>query len=344
MTPAHDPNDFAIGQRHALPSLNILDETARVALPGSPYDGMDRYAAREKIVEDLRERGLLVDVKEHTLAIGVSQRSGVVIEPRLSQQWFLAVNRQPNTGGNTIAQNAIDAVRNGHIRFTPEMYAKTYFEWMTNIHDWCISRQLWWGHQIPAWHCGKCKEITVARETPTACEQCGSGDLTQETDVLDTWFSSGLLPFTVFGWPNADGEGRPTLTPDLEAFYPTQLLVTGFDILFFWVARMIMLGCHFTLDVPMADGSKRELADAVPFREGLYSRAGARCGATEDVEDEGKCDRPDRHHQQVWDGRGAVYAGQYGVAGHGHCVQRRANGWLQGVRRTRYGMRRDSCL
>jgi valyl-tRNA synthetase len=267
VTPAHDPNDFAIGQRHALPSLNILDETARVALPGSPYDGMDRYAAREKIVEDLRERGLLVDVKDHTLAIGVSQRSGVVIEPRLSQQWFLAVNKQPSTGGNTIAQNAIDAVRNGHIRFTPEMYAKTYFEWMTNIHDWCISRQLWWGHQIPAWHCGKCGEITVARETPKACEHCGSGDLTQETDVLDTWFSSGLLPFTVFGWPNADVDGKPTLTPDLEAFYPTQLLVTGFDILFFWVARMIMLGCHFTLDVPMADGSKRTLADAVPFRD-----------------------------------------------------------------------------
>ncbi len=255
VTPAHDPNDFAIGQRHGLPNLSILDERANVTLPGSPYDGMERYAAREKIVEDLRESGLLVDVKEHTLSIGLSQRTGVVIEPRLSQQWFIRI--QP------LADKAIAAVRDGHIRFTPEMYAKTYFEWMNNIHDWCISRQLWWGHRIPAWHCAKCGEVTVARETPAACSRCGSHDLTQETDVLDTWFSSGLLPFTVFGWP---GEGSG-LTADLAAFYPTQLLVTGFDILFFWVARMIMLGCHFMLDVPMPDGSKRELKDAVPFRE-----------------------------------------------------------------------------
>ena len=139
--------------------------------------------------------------------------------------------------------------------FTPEMYEKTYFEWMNNIHDWCISRQLWWGHRIPAWHCADCREITVSAKHPTACSQLRLTDITQETDVLDTWFSSGLLPFTVFGWPNADAAtGAPTLTPDLAAFYPTQLLVTGFDILFFWVARMIMLGCHFMLDVPMPDG------------------------------------------------------------------------------------------
>ena len=263
VTPAHDPNDFAIGERHKLPSVTILDETAKVLLPGSPYNGMDRFAAREKIVEDLRAAGLLVDVKDHTLAIGLSQRTGVVIEPRLSKQWFIAVNKMPSTGGSSIAKNALDAVRDKHIRFTPDMYEKVYFEWMNNIHDWCISRQLWWGHQIPAWHCGKCSEITVARETPTACSKCGSSEIVQETDVLDTWFSSGLLPFTVFGWPSKDG----LPTPDLAAFYPTQLLITGFDILFFWVARMIMLGCHFTLDVPMPDGSKRELKDAVPFRE-----------------------------------------------------------------------------
>jgi valyl-tRNA synthetase len=267
VTPAHDPNDFAIGQRHNLPNVNILDETARVLLPGSPYNGLDRYAARERIVEDLRERGLLVEVKDHALSIGVSQRSGVAVEPRLSLQWFLSVNKSPASGGESIAQNAIDAVRDGHIRFTPEMYSKTYFEWMNNIHDWCISRQLWWGHQIPAWHCGACSGITVARETPKVCGQCGSAEIVQETDVLDTWFSSGLLPFTVFGWPNADASGAPSLTPDLAEFYPTQLLVTGFDILFFWVARMIMLGCHFMLDVPMDDGSKRTLADSVPFRE-----------------------------------------------------------------------------
>ena len=257
VTPAHDPNDFAIGQRHGLPNLTILDETANVSLPGSPYDGMERYAAREKMLEDLRERGLLVEVKEHTLSIGLSQRTGVVIEPRLSQQWFIRI--QP------LADKAIEAVDKGYIRFTPDQYRKTYDEWMKNIHDWCISRQLWWGHRIPAWHCTKCGEITVARETPTACGKCGASELTQETDVLDTWFSSGLLPFTVFGWPGA--EGSDGLTQDLAEFYPTELLVTGFDILFFWVARMIMLGCHFMLDVPMPDGSKRTLKDAVPFRE-----------------------------------------------------------------------------
>jgi valyl-tRNA synthetase len=257
VTPAHDPNDFAIGQRHGLPNLSILNDTAHVALPGSAYDGLDRYAAREKMLEDLRAHDLLVDIKDHTLSIGLSQRTGVVIEPRLSQQWFIKI--QP------LADKAIEAVEQGHIRFTPDQYRKTYEEWMKNIHDWCISRQLWWGHRIPAWHCGACNEINVARETPTSCSKCGSEDLSQETDVLDTWFSSGLLPFTVFGWPGKEGSNG--LTPDLTAFYPTDLLVTGFDILFFWVARMVMLGCHFMLDVPMPDGSKRELKDAVPFRE-----------------------------------------------------------------------------
>jgi valyl-tRNA synthetase len=290
VTPAHDPNDFAIGQRHALPSLTILDTTAHIDLPGSPYHGMDRFAAREKIVADLEAAGLLVAIKDHNLAIAISQRSGAVIEPRLSMQWFLAVNKAPEGAGgfsplntpaqgggfspggvarDSIAAKAITAVRDGHIKFTPEMYEKIYMEWMTNIHDWCISRQLWWGHRIPAWHCTACRAITVARHTPTACATCGSSDITQETDVLDTWFSSGLLPFTVFGWPGTSNlEPRTSnLTPDLAAFYPTTLLVTGFDILFFWVARMIMLGTHFMLDVPMPDGSPRTLADAVPFRE-----------------------------------------------------------------------------
>jgi len=261
VTPAHDPNDFAIGQRHKLPQPSIMDEQARIALAGSPYDGLDRFEARKKIVADLEANGHLVAIKDHTLTLPVSQRTGAIIEPRLSMQWFIAVNKQPNSGAGSIAENAIAAVRDGHIKFTPEMYSKTYFEWMNNIHDWCISRQLWWGHRIPAWHCERCGEINVALEAPTECV-CGATELTQETDVLDTWFSSGLLPFTVFGW-NSSNE----LTPDLSAFYPTQLLVTGFDILFFWVARMIMLGSHFMLDVPMPDGSKRELKDAVPFRE-----------------------------------------------------------------------------
>jgi valyl-tRNA synthetase len=267
VTPAHDPNDFAIGQRHHLPSPSILDESAHVALPGSPYDGLDRYAARERILIDLEAQGLLVAIKDHTNSIGLSQRTGVVIEPRLSMQWFLSVNKTPNTGGNSIAKNAIDAVTEKHINFTPEMYKKIYLEWMNNIYDWCISRQLWWGHRIPAWHCKPCGAITVSRETPTRCGTCNSDDIVQETDVLDTWFSSGLLPFTTLGWPNADADGKPQITADLANFYPTTLLVTGFDILFFWVARMIMLGCHFTLDVPMPDGGKRTLADAVPFKE-----------------------------------------------------------------------------
>jgi valyl-tRNA synthetase len=261
VTPAHDPNDFAIGQRHNLASITILDTSAHIDLPGSPYHGLDRFAARERIVADLEAAGLLVAIKDHNLAIAISQRSGAVIEPRLSMQWFFAVNKSPASGGDSIAANAIAAVRDGHIKFTPSMYEKIFMEWMTNIHDWCVSRQLWWGHRIPAWHCTACAAITVARNTPTVCATCNSASITQETDVLDTWFSSGLLPFTVFGW-----EGTNNLTPDLAAFYPTSLLVTGFDILFFWVARMIMLGTHFMLDVPMPDGSPRTLADAVPFR------------------------------------------------------------------------------
>ena len=251
VTPAHDPNDYEIGKRHALVNLTIMDETAHIDLPGSPYHGLDRYVAREKILSDLEHQGLLVAVKDHTLAIATSQRSGAVIEPRLSMQWFIKI--QP------LADKAIAAVEEGHIKFTPAMYSKTYFEWMRNIHDWCISRQLWWGHRIPAYHCPECGTTCVSRTRPERCGSCDHAELQQETDVLDTWFSSGLLPFTVFGWPEP--------TPDSARYYPTDLLVTGFDILFFWVARMIMLGTHFMLDVPMPDGTKRELKDAVPFRE-----------------------------------------------------------------------------
>ncbi len=274
VTPAHDPNDFAIGQRHALANINIMDTTAHIDLPGSPYHGLDRFDARRQIVADLEAQGLLVAIKDHNNSIGLCDRTKDIIEPRLSKQWFVAVNKAPSTGGASIAANAIAAVEQGHIKFTPDQYRKVYDEWMHNIYDWCISRQLWWGHRIPAWHCKTCSQITVARDTPAACAHCSSRDITQETDVLDTWFSSGLLPFTVFGWPGKEGAGTRdegsgpfALSPDLAAFYPTQLLVTGFDILFFWVARMIMLGSHFMLDVPMPDGSKRTLADAVPFRE-----------------------------------------------------------------------------
>jgi valyl-tRNA synthetase len=255
VTPAHDPNDFAMGQRHNLPSINVMDDQGKINAEGGAYAGLDRYVARKRIVHDLEEQGLLAGITDHTNNVGHCDRCKTVVEPRLSTQWFVKI--QP------LADKAKEAVRKKFIRFTPEMYEKTYFEWMENIHDWCISRQLWWGHRIPAWHCADCHKITVARQDPTACAHCGSAKITQETDVLDTWFSSGLLPVSVFGWPNVTAENRA----DFDAFYPTSLLVTGFDILFFWVARMIMLGCWFAGDVPMPDGSPRSLADSVPFRE-----------------------------------------------------------------------------
>ena len=255
VTPAHDPNDFALAERHNLPSINIMDAEGKINAEGGAYAGLDRYQARKKIVADLEEQGLLAGIKDHVNNVGHCDRCKTVVEPRLSTQWFIKI--QP------LADKAKEAVREKHIRFTPEMYEKTYFEWMDNIHDWCISRQLWWGHRIPAWHCADCRKMTVARVDPAACAHCGSAKLTQETDVLDTWFSSGLLPVSVFGWPNITPETRA----DFDAFYPTSLLVTGFDILFFWVARMIMFGCWFAEDVPHADGSKRSLADSVPFRE-----------------------------------------------------------------------------
>jgi valyl-tRNA synthetase len=287
VTPAHDPNDFALGERHHLPSINIMDPEGKINAEGASYAGLDRYVARKRIVQDLEERKLLAGIKDHTNNVGHCDRCKTVVEPRLSTQWFVKI--QP------LADKAIEAVKQGHIKFTPEQYEKTYSNWMENIHDWCISRQLWWGHRIPAWHCSECRKITVARVDPAACTYCGSERITQETDVLDTWFSSGLLPVSVFGWPNFDkpstpgapgsGSLRTGLRPrggdpshlgtwedkenraDFDAFYPTSLLVTGFDILFFWVARMIMLGCWFAADVPMPDGSKRSLADSVPFRE-----------------------------------------------------------------------------
>jgi valyl-tRNA synthetase len=260
VTPAHDPNDFALGERHHLPSINVMDDTAHINAEGGAYAGLDRYVARKRVVADLEEQGLLAAVKDYTNNVGHCDRCKTVVEPRLSTQWFVKI--QP------LADKAIAAVKPGPngekaIRFTPEQYEKTYLNWMENIHDWCISRQLWWGHRIPAWHCSMCHKITVARVDPTACVHCGSIEITQETDVLDTWFSSGLLPVSVFGWPNITAENRG----DFDAFYPTSLLVTGFDILFFWVARMIMLGCWFAGDIPMPDGSPRPLGESVPFRE-----------------------------------------------------------------------------
>jgi valyl-tRNA synthetase len=254
VTPAHDPNDFALGQRHHLPSINVMDETAHINAEGHVYQGLDRFVARKKIAADLEAQGLLAGIRDHIHNVGHCDRCKTVVEPRLSLQWFVKI--QP------LADKAIAAVKEGHIRFAPEMYSRTYLNWMENIHDWCISRQLWWGHRIPAWHCATCHKITVARHDPTRCAHCGSEKIEQSADVLDTWFSSGLLPVSVFGWPTIGPANRA----DFDNFYPTSLLVTGFDILFFWVARMIMLGCWFSQDVPMPDGTPRSLGDAVPFR------------------------------------------------------------------------------
>jgi valyl-tRNA synthetase len=291
VTPAHDPNDFALGERHHLPAINVMDERAQINENGGPYAGLDRYVARKHIVHDLEEQGLLAAVKDYTNNIGHCDRCKAVVEPRLSTQYFIAVNKKPNTDGASMAERGIAAAKpradwpdsvksnangpdaNGSdtdgkksIRITPENYEKIYLDWMTNLHDWCISRQLWWGHRIPAWHCAGCKKITVpepGQKDPTACAHCGSGKITQETDVLDTWFSSGLLPVSIFGWPNITAETQE----QFDAFYPTSVLVCGFDILFLWVSRMIMFGCWFSRDVPMPDGGPRSLAESVPFRE-----------------------------------------------------------------------------
>ncbi|HEY7837413.1 MAG TPA: valine--tRNA ligase [Terriglobales bacterium] len=244
ITPGHDANDFAAGERHHLEQLTVIDETGHMNAAAGAYAGLDRFAAREQVVADLDAAGLLAKVDDHPMALGRCQRCRTVIEPRISTQWFVRIA--------PLAEAAVAAVEGGGIRFTPENNAKIYFDWMANIHDWCISRQLWWGHRIPAWYCDACSgsdAVVVAREAPSACPRCG-GALRQETDVLDTWFSSGLWPFSTLGWPDADVSDPNS---DLARFYPTALLITGFDILFFWVARMIMLGVHFM--------------DAVPFRE-----------------------------------------------------------------------------
>jgi valyl-tRNA synthetase len=234
VTPSHDPNDFEAGKRHNLPRIKVIDEHARMTAAAGAYAGLDRFAARKRVVEDLQASGVLDKIEDYTLNLGRCDRCKTVVEPLTSTQWF--VKTKP------LADKAIRAVETGQIQIVPEAWTKTYNEWMYNIRDWCVSRQLWWGHRIPAWHCRQCAEIIVSREEPTACVRCGSTDLKQDTDVLDTWFSSGLWPFSTLGWPDQ--------TADLRAFYPTTLLITGFDILFFWVARMIMLGIEFMGDVP----------------------------------------------------------------------------------------------
>lgn len=235
ITPAHDFNDFEVGNRHGLEPIQIMDDWGRITVP--PFKGMDRFEAREAVVALLKDEGLLEKEEVHVHSVGHCYRCKTVVEPYLSDQWF--VKTKP------LAERAIEAVKSGEIKFIPKQWENTFFDWMYNIRDWCISRQIWWGHRIPAWYCLECGHVNVSEETPKRCENCGSESLKQDEDVLDTWFSSSLWPFGVFGWPED--------TDDLKAFYPTDLLVTGFDIIFFWVARMMMMGYHFTGKKPFSD-------------------------------------------------------------------------------------------
>jgi len=234
VTPSHDPNDFEAGRRHNLPKIQVIGNTGIMTEAAGRFAGLDRFEARRQVVAHLEQQGLLVKVEDYPLNVAKCARSKTVVEPLISTQWF--VKTKP------LAEKAIEAVESGRVTFVPTHWSKTYFEWMYNIRDWCISRQLWWGHRIPAWHCQGCREIIVARQAPQTCPRCGSSRLEQDPDVLDTWFSSGLWPFSTLGWPDQ--------TEDLATFYPTSLLITGFDILFFWVARMIMFGVEFTEEVP----------------------------------------------------------------------------------------------
>ncbi|GFE61521.1 valine--tRNA ligase [Geobacter sp. AOG2] len=237
ITPAHDFNDFEVGQRHGLDKINVFDESGIINAEGRQYEGMDRFEARKRIVGDLEAAGLLEKIDDHAMAVGGCYRCKTVVEPYLSLQWYVKVA--------PLAERALAAVKEGKTRILPKQWENTYYDWMENIRDWCISRQIWWGHRIPAWFCDHCGEVTVAMEAPATCCKCGSDELRQETDVLDTWFSSALWPFSTMGWPEK--------TAELATFYPTSCLVTGFDILFFWVARMMMMGLHFMDEVPFGD-------------------------------------------------------------------------------------------
>ncbi|UCD97612.1 MAG: valine--tRNA ligase [Chloroflexota bacterium] len=234
ITPGHDPNDYLIGERHGLAVISVLDESARVNEHGGPYQGQDRFEARQNLWEDMRDAGLVIREEPYLMNIPRSQRGGEIIEPMISTQWFVRI--QP------LADAALEAVHDGRIHIIPDRFKKVYYNWLENIEDWCISRQLWWGHRIPVWTCQDCSEVIVSRDDPAECTQCGSANITQDPDVLDTWFSSGLWPFSTLGWPDE--------TPDYKYFYPTSVMETGYDILFFWVARMIMDGIEFTGEVP----------------------------------------------------------------------------------------------
>jgi valyl-tRNA synthetase len=237
ITPGHDPNDYEIGERHGLEILSVLDKEARVTEVGGPYQGQDRFECRENLWADMKAAGLVIKEETYIHQVPRSQRGGEIIEPMVSTQWFVKMH--------SLADAGIEAVRDGRIEIVPERFVKVYYNWLENIRDWCISRQLWWGHRIPVWYCADCEKLTVTRQDPSECAHCGSTNIEQDPDVLDTWFSSGLWPFSTLGWPEE--------TPDLKYFYPTTMMETGYDILFFWVARMIVSGLEFTGEVPFSE-------------------------------------------------------------------------------------------
>ena len=234
MTPAHDPNDFEVGKRHNLEIIRVMDDKGIINEKGGKYKGLDRYEARKAIVKDLEEAGLLVKIKDHAHNVGTHDRCGTTVEPIISKQWYVKMDQ--------LAKPAVEVVKNGETKFVPERFDKTYFNWMENIQDWCISRQLWWGHRIPVYYCQDCGEMMVLEDAPSKCTKCGSTNVEQDNDVLDTWFSAALWPFSTLGWPNK--------TEDLDYFYPNSVLVTGHDIIFFWVARMIFSGLHCMGETP----------------------------------------------------------------------------------------------
>ena len=234
ITPAHDPNDFEVGKRHNLPEINILNDDATIVEGYGRYSGMDRYEARKAIVEDLEKEGYLVSIEEHVHNVGTHDRCKTTVEPMIKPQWFVKMDK--------LAKPAINAIKTGELKFVPERFGKIYLNWLENIRDWCISRQIWWGHRIPAYYCDECGEVVVAREMPEKCPHCGCTHLTQDEDTLDTWFSSALWPFSTLGWPEE--------TEDFKYFYPTDVLVTGYDIIFFWVIRMVFSGYAHTGKAP----------------------------------------------------------------------------------------------
>ncbi len=290
VTPAHDPNDFDIGQRHNLEQIQVIGDDAKMTAEAGKYAGMDRYEARKAVVRDLEEQGLLEKVEDHTHAVGQCYRCDTVVEPLVSKQWF--VKMAP------LAKPAIEAVKDGRVRFVPERFARNYLHWMENIRDWCISRQLWWGHRIPVWTCGDCGEMFASVDDATLCQNCGSENIEQDPDVLDTWFSSALWPFSTLGWPED--------TEDLRTYYPTSVLVTGFDIIYFWVARMIFMGLEFM--------------DKEPFQRRTHSRARAGRFGPQDEQVFRQRRRSFGSHRGVRRRRAAVYARQRHRSGQRHAV------------------------